>query len=98
MPCAFVNSPPPIPGVASGDGTHSPRTPRVRPGGPAEVTDTCPQCREPSSTPTLLTSMVRYYLCVKCARSWNVPRDLRPERGAEPGSQTLCSDVVLGDS
>ena len=28
----------------------------------------CPHCHEPYGTPTLLTSMVRYYRCARCIR------------------------------
>ena len=46
--------------------------------------DTCPRCDEPGGRLTLLTSMVRYYMCARCARPWQVVRDLdadRPEAG-----------------
>jgi len=37
--------------------------------------DECPSCSEPCGTPSLLTSMVRYYVCGRCARRWQVGRD-----------------------
>ena len=37
--------------------------------------DECPNCQQPCGTPTLLTSMVRYYTCSGCARSWQIVRD-----------------------
>ena len=36
--------------------------------------DTCPRCNEPHGRLTLLTSMVRYYTCARCARAWQVVR------------------------
>jgi hypothetical protein len=39
------------------------------------VSDTCPRCSEPHGRLTLLTSMVRYYACARCARAWQVVRD-----------------------
>ena len=45
-----------------------------------EVKDRCPDCHEPCGAPTLLTSMVRYYSCARCGRSWRVVRDLQVER------------------
>ena len=44
-----------------------------------EVRHRCPQCQEPCGTPTLLTSMVRYYTCATCGRSSRVDRDLERE-------------------
>ena len=34
----------------------------------------CPHCHEPYGTLTLLTSMVRYYRCARCNRSWQCIR------------------------
>ena len=36
--------------------------------------DTCPRCDEPDGRLTLLTSMVRYYVCAQCERPWQVVR------------------------
>src|SRR4051794_25115588 len=36
--------------------------------------DRCPVCDAPAGPPTLLTSMVRYYQCSQCARTWDVLR------------------------
>ena len=47
-----------------------------------QVEDTCPGCDEPCGTPTLLTSMVRYYACARCNRSWQVVRDFQVDRRA----------------
>src|ERR1051325_1751029 len=45
-----------------------------------EVKDACPHCHQPCGTPTLLTSMVRYYTCAGCGHSWRVLRELHVER------------------
>ncbi len=37
--------------------------------------DQCPSCSEPGGTPSLLTFMVRYYVCGRCARRWQVMLD-----------------------
>ena len=42
--------------------------------------DRCPHCHEACGALTLLTSMVRYYQCVRCSRSWHVNRN-SDERG-----------------
>lgn len=44
-----------------------------------KVNHRCPRCQEPCGTPTLLTSMVRYYSCAKCHGSSRVDRDLEFE-------------------
>jgi hypothetical protein len=48
--------------------------------------DNCPSCSEPCDTPSLLTSMVRYYVCGRCARRWQVARD--PDNDATSGGTT----------
>ena len=50
------------------------------PGDAAAVTtrgsnDACPRCSGPSSAPSLLTSMTRYYLCGSCGERWQVERN-----------------------
>jgi hypothetical protein len=46
------------------------------------VCDRCPRCSAPCGAPNLLTSMMRYYACARCACRWQVPRleenDLTP--------------------
>lgn len=37
--------------------------------------DACPQCGTANGTPTLLTSMTRYYACGSCATRWSVARN-----------------------
>jgi hypothetical protein len=55
-----------------------------------ETGDRCPACDAPAGTPTLLTSMVRYYQCSRCARSWNVLR--APERSVGTLAMALSSN------
>jgi hypothetical protein len=43
---------------------------------PRRAYDTCPRCNQPHGRLTLLTSMVRYYMCAGCARPWQVVRNL----------------------
>ena len=40
-------------------------------------TRTCPHCGTATGVPTLLTSMTRYYACVRCAARWSVARNWR---------------------
>jgi hypothetical protein len=70
---------------------------------PRRADDACPRCHEPCGRLTLLTSMVRYYTCVRCARPWQIVRELEADRhqatgrGApidDPGRQ--CEPARLG--
>ena len=47
----------------------------------------CPHCHEPCRTLTLLTSMVRYYRCPRCNRSWQSirGRDVQSDGSARVG-------------
>jgi formate dehydrogenase maturation protein FdhE len=40
--------------------------------GPAP--ERCPRCGEPNGSLSLLTSMMRYYLCERCECRWHVSR------------------------
>jgi hypothetical protein len=42
----------------------------------------CPACLEQGGALTLLTSMTRYYSCVRCHRSWHVMREFEAESKA----------------
>lgn len=37
--------------------------------------DACPRCNTPCDTPSLLTSMTRYYVCARCSTRWQVARN-----------------------
>ena len=49
-----------------------------------QIDDRCPACDAPADTPTLLTSMVRYYDCSRCARTWQVLRLEDPPSAPSP--------------
>jgi hypothetical protein len=34
----------------------------------------CPRCNAPDATMTLLTSMIRYFMCSRCQWRWQVSR------------------------
>jgi DNA-directed RNA polymerase subunit M/transcription elongation factor TFIIS len=47
------------------------------------VSEECPSCKTECDTPSLLTSMTRYYVCGRCAARWQIARNWQAfEEGA----------------
>jgi hypothetical protein len=50
------------------------------------VSEKCPCCKTECETPSLLTSMTRYYVCARCAARWQIVRNWRAfEEGSADG-------------